>query len=500
MSSTETAGTDTPSEMAGTDTPSEMAGAAVAGAEAARAAITTLDGLVEREEAAFLARTQRSAELWERASHVMPGGVASSWASSRPVPVWVDRGLGGHVWDADGTEYVDMHGGYGVNVVGHAHPAVVEAVQRRVALGTHFAQPTEDTIVVGEALRSRFGLPMWRYTNSGTEATMDAVHLMRAITGRSLVIKIEGTYHGHHDALMVSSFRSAAQLGSIDDPHRVPGSGIPQAMADLLRIVPFNDLEALQRVLEAHAGQIAGMILEPMMMNAGIISPKPGYLQGVVDLVHAHGGLVAFDEVKTGMVVHPGGVTAMYGVQPDMVCLAKALGGGVPCGAIGGTAEVMAAITDGRYDQVGTFNGNPLTMAAARAVLTEVLTPESYVRAEQLGRQMLAGSLAALHQNGQPAYGAVHGFKGSVVFHGTPCTDYREFLEIDLAISHCHFLYQHNGGVFLPPWGKSESWTLCVSHSDADGERYVDNVARLARDVAPIVDRSSLIFGEGQYN
>ncbi len=464
------------------------------------APITTLDGLIEREEASFLSRTTRSAELWQRASAVMPGGVASSWASSRPVPVWVDRGLGGHVWDADGTEYVDMHGGYGVNVVGHAHPAVVDAVQRRVQLGTHFAQPTEDTIVVGQALAERFGLPMWRYTNSGTEATMDAVHLMRAITGRKLVIKIEGTYHGHHDALMISAFRSAAQLGPVDEPFRVPGSGIPQEMADLVRIVPFNDLGALQRTLEAHHGQVAGMILEPMMMNAGIIPPAPGYLQGVLDLVHAHGGLVAFDEVKTGMVVHPGGVTALYGVRPDMVCLAKALGGGVPCGAIGGTAEVMQAITDGRYDQVGTFNGNPLTMAAARAVLTEVLTPESYVRAEQLGRQMLEGSLAALGQHGQPAYGAVYGFKGSVVFHGTPCTNYREFLDIDLAISHCHFLYQHNGGVFLPPWGKSESWTLCVGHSDADGERYVDNLARLARDVAPIRDRRSDIFGEGQYN
>ena len=461
---------------------------------------TSLDQVIEREEAVFLARTTRSAELWRHASTVMPGGVASSWASSRPVPVWVDRGLGGHVWDADGTEYVDMHGGYGVNVVGHAHPAVVEAVQRRVGLGTHFAQPTEDTIVVGEALRERFGLPMWRYTNSGTESTMDAVHLMRAITGRKLIIKIEGTYHGHHDALMISSFKAADQLGPVDDPHRVPGSGIPQEMADLVRIVPFNDLAALQRVLEAHPGQVAGMILEPMMMNAGIIPPAPGYLQGVVDLVHAHGGLVAFDEVKTGLVVHPGGVTAMFGVQPDLVCLAKALGGGVPCGAIGGTAEVMAAITDGVYDQVGTFNGNPLTMAAARAVLTEVLTPESYVRAEQLGRQMLEGSLAAMREHGQPAYGSVFGFKGSVVFHGTPCTNYREFLEIDLAISHCHFLYQHNGGVFLPPWGKSESWTLCVSHSDADGARYVDNVARLARDAAPIRDRSSQIFGEGQYN
>lgn len=462
--------------------------------------ITSLDGLVEREEAMFMSRMTRSREMFERAEQTLPGGVASSWASSRPVPVWVSHGLGGHVWDVDGTEYVDMHGGYGVNVVGHANPAVVEAVQRRVTLGTHFAQPTEDTYIVAEALRERFGLPMWRFTNSGTEATMDAFHLMRAITGRPLVVKIEGTYHGHHDAAMVSIFRSADQLGPVSEPYRVPGPGVPQQMADLLRIVPFNDLEALERVFAGHPGQIAGMILEPMMMNAGIIPPQPGYLEGVREITRRHDALLAFDEVKTGLVVHPGGVTKLFGVQPDIVCLAKALGGGVPCGAIGGTNEVMQAIVDGRYDQVGTFNGNPLTMAAARAVLTEVLTPETYTRAEAIGKQMLTDSMAALAAQGQASYGAVFGFKGSVVFHDQPATNYREFLGISTALSHCHFLIQHNGGVFLPPWGKSESWTLCVAHDDADGQRYVTNVAKLAHDVVSIVDRSSDIFGSGRFN
>jgi glutamate-1-semialdehyde 2,1-aminomutase len=462
--------------------------------------IGTLDELVEREEATFVGRMSKSIERWERAQRVMPGGVASSWASSRPVPVYVSHGLGGHVWDVDGHEYVDMHGGYGVNVVGHAHPAVVEAVQRRVALGTHFAQPTDDSIVVAEALAERFGLPMWRFGNSGTEATMDAIHLMRAITGRQIIVKVEGTYHGHHDAAMVSIFRSAEQLGPMSEPFRLAGSGVPQAMAELIRIVPFNDLDALEHVFATHPGEIAGMILEPMMLNAGIIPPAPGYLEGVRTITQRHGALLAFDEVKSGLVVHPGGVTAMFGVQPDIICLAKALGGGVPCGAIGGTAQVMSAITDGVYDQVGTFNGNPLTMAAARAVLTEVLTPDVYTRAEELGRTMLEGSMKALADHGQPSYGAVFGFKGSVVFHDRPATNYREFLAISTAVSHCHFLVQHNGGVFLPPWGKSESWTLSVGHSDADGERYVANVARLAAEVEPILDRSSDIFGSGSFN
>src|SRR5829696_2313588 len=277
--------------------------------------ITSLDQLIEREEATFMARMNRSRQMFERAEQSLPGGVPSSWASSRPVPVWVSHGLGGRVWDVDGTEYVDMHGGYGVNVVGHAHPSVVEAVQRRVALGTHFAQPTEDTYIVAEALRERFGLPMWRFTNSGTEATMDAFHLMRAITGRKLIVKIEGTYHGHHDAAMISIFRSSDQLGPVDEPHRVPGSGVPQEMADLLRIVPFNDLAALEHVFATHPGQIAGMILEPMMMNAGIIPPQPGYLDGVREITRRHGAFLAFDEVKTGLVVDWGGVTRLFDVQ-----------------------------------------------------------------------------------------------------------------------------------------------------------------------------------------
>lgn len=460
----------------------------------------SLDDLIRREEEIFLRRMPKTAELWERAQRSMPGGVSSSWASSRPLPVWVSHGEGGYVWDADGTRYADMHGGYGVNVVGHANPAVVRAVQQRVARGTHFAQPTEDSIYVAEALAQRFGLPMWRFGNSGTEVTMDAFHLMRAITGRSLVVKIEGTYHGHHDSAMVSIFRAADQLGPLHDPHRVPGPGVAQEMADLLRIVPFNDLPALERVLDQHSGQIAGMIVEPMMMNAGIIPPQPGYLEGVRELTRRYGVLLAFDEVKTGLVVDWGGATRLFGVTPDIVCLAKALGGGLPCGAIGGTEEVMAAITDGRYDQIGTFNGNPLTMAAARATLLEVLTPDVYGSAEALGRRMLQGSMSALAAHGQPSYGNVFGFKGSVVFHDRAATSYREFLAISTAVSHLHFLVQFNNGIFLPPWGKSESWTLSVAHTDIDGDLYVANVNRLAEMVAGLGDRASDLFAAGSFN
>ena len=188
----------------------------------------------------------------------------------------------------------------------------------------------------------------------------------------------------------------------------------------------------------------------------------------------------------SGLTVGPGGATKLLGVAPDIVCLAKALGGGVPCGAVGGTAEVMSAITDGRYEQVGTFNGNPLTMAAARATLTEVLTPEAYAEVERLGQAMLDGSLAALERHGVPAHGYSYAMKGCVVLHPTPVTDYRGFLDVHTDLSHLHWLYQHNGGVFLPPWGKGEQWTISVQHTDEDVARFVGNVERFAEAVGQL--------------
>ncbi|MBM3741679.1 MAG: aspartate aminotransferase family protein [Actinobacteria bacterium] len=430
----------------------------------------------------------------------IPGGVASSWASSRPTPVWVEYGKGAHVWDVDGNKYVDFHAGYGANVVGHANPAVVAAVQSRVTLGTHFAQPTPDVIVVAEALADRFGLPQWRFCNSGSEATMDAVHLMRVASGRDLIIKIEGSYNGHHDSVLVSIFRSTSELGPENDPWRVPGAGVPQAIADLVRIVPYNDLVALEKLLVEFKNQIAGMILEPMMMNAGIIAPLDGYLQGLRELTRKHGVLLAFDEVKTGLVVHHGGATKLYGVQPDIVCLAKALGGGVPCGAIGGTAEVMSVISDGRYSQVGTFNGNPLTMAAAKAVLVDVLKPSVYAEANELGAYILNNALDTLHRHGQPAYGFQAGFKVCVVFSDQRAKNYREFLNISTGVSHLHFLKQFNGGIFLPPWGKSESLTLSVAHTKGDADIYIENLVDFGQMLGSMGERDSKVFAVGSFN
>jgi glutamate-1-semialdehyde 2,1-aminomutase len=380
-----------------------------------------------------------------------------------------------------------MHGGYGVSLAGHAHPAIVEAVQRQVARGTHFAQPTRDALAVAIQLSSRFGLPQWRFANSGTEATMDAVHLMRAITGRDVIIKVEGCYHGHHDSVQVSVYPEPEEMGEPDRPASAPAStGIPKVLTDLTAIVGFNDLAAVERVLAEHKGQVAGMIVEPIMMNAGIIMPEPGYLAGLKELLHKNQALLAFDEVKTGLTAGPSGATGVTGVAPDIICLAKAIGGGLAVAAVGGTAEAMKHVANGDYEMVGTFNGNPLAMAATRAMLYEVATPEAYQRIDLLRRRATDGASQAIARYGLAARVVAVGAKGCIVFSGQPVRDFRGFLAINDSYSHAHWLFQHNGGVFLPPWGKAEQWLISVQHDAADIDRFNGNVSRFAASVADV--------------
>ena len=441
--------------------------------------------LIEHEEQVFLRRQPRSTELISLAGDHLAGSATSNWQIAQPQAVWMSHGAGSKVYDVDGTEYVDMHGGYGASIAGHAHPAIVAAVSDRVRRGTHFAQPTEDAIWNAGELARRFGLPQWRFANSGTEATMDAVHLARSITGRDLIIKVEGCYHGHHDSVQVSVLPEADEVGPRDHPNGVPGnSGIPSAIRDLVVIVPFNDPEAVARALAEHPGQIAGMIVEPAMMNAGIIPPDHGYLTAIRELLHAAGALLIFDEVKTGFTTGPAGITGLSGVTPDMVCLAKALGGGISVAAIGGTTAVMSAIADGRYEQVGTFNGNPLAMAATRANLSEVLTPEGYAHLDRLAARLRSSLETTIAEHGYGWHVVSLGAKGCVTFRSEPVREFRDFLQIDTNIGHLHWLMQHNGGVFMPPWGKIEQWLLSVQHDDADVDRFAANFARLAEAVA----------------
>jgi glutamate-1-semialdehyde 2,1-aminomutase len=447
----------------------------------ARSKLAVIERLIAEQEAIFTRRQPKSAELAARARGVLAGGVTSNWQITQPQPVWLSHGAGSKVYDVDGNEYVDLHGGYGAALAGHAHPAIVRAVRDQVTQGTHFAQPTANAIVVAAELGRRFGLPKWRFANSGTEATMDAVHLMRSFTGRDLIIKVEGGYHGHHDSVQVSVMPGRQDAGPAGRPAQVPSSsGIPAAITGLTLVASFNDLDSVARLLDEHKDQVAGMIVEPVMMNAGIIAPEPGFLQGLKDLLHSRAALLTFDEVKTGLTVGPGGVTAKEGVVPDLVCLAKSVGGGVPVAAIGGTEELMKHVADGGYEMVGTFNGNPLAMAAARAMLTEVATDEAYQRIERLRARAEAGITRAIAANGLTAHVVTAGAKGCIVFADQPVRDYRGFLTTEDSYSNAHWLFQHNGGVFLPPWGKIEQWLISVQHDEPDIDRLVGNFAAFA--------------------
>ena len=443
--------------------------------------------LTEREERALNERTPRSQQMYERARASLAGGVASSYQVREPWPIYLERGEGARVWDVDGNELYDFHNGFGSMTQGHAHPAITEAVERRVRLGTHFAAPTEDAVVVAEDLQRRWGLPKWRYTNSGTESTMDAIRVARGLTGRDTIVKIFGSYHGHHDAVMVST-------GSVDvsgfAPDDLPsvgyGAGLPKAVVDLTVAVPFNDADAIERRidrLEAEGRPPACVIMEAAMMNLGIIPPEPGYLEAVRELTKRKGIVLIFDEVKTGFTIAAGGATERFGVRPDLVTLAKSLGGGLPSGAIGGTDEAMSVVKDGSVYQVGTYNGNPLSMAAARANLEQVLTPPAYEHLDRLNDRILAGCSRVIDEHALPGYAVGIAAKGCVTFAPERIVDYASFkANQDAELTDLAWLYSMNRGIFMTP-GREEEWTLTVAHDDAAVDKYVEVFAELAAEL-----------------
>jgi glutamate-1-semialdehyde 2,1-aminomutase len=444
---------------------------------------TRVKELTTREEERFRKARPRSHTLWNEAREVMPRGVPSSFQDAAPQPVFVERGKGSRVWDVDGNEYVDFHNGFGVMVVGHAHPKIVEAVSHRIAQGSHFAQPVAEDVQVARELSRRFGLPQWRFTNSGTESTLDAVRIARAFTRRERLLKMEASYHGHHDALMVSVEPPPDLMGPPDEPASVPQSeGIPAAVVELTTVIPFNDLKAAERAFTRHPDEIAAVIVEPAMMNVGIVLPDQGYLAGLRDIAHRHGALLIFDEVKTGATIAPGGATERFGVKPDLIALAKAIGGGLPCGAVGGRADVMAVIEEKRVAQMGTFNGNPLTMAASKVTLLEILDASAYAHFDALAETLQGGLDRVIADHELPFHVITLAARGGVTYRAQRVRNYRDYLEIDKSFAYLSWLYQCNRGVIMAP-GAEENWTLSVQHSVDDVQRYVDNFAEMARDL-----------------
>src|SRR4051794_11771027 len=443
--------------------------------------------LNEEELDALHERTHGSGELFRRARGVLSAGVASSYQVRDPWPIYLSHGAGPRVWDVDGNELYDFHNGFGSMVQGHAHPAIGHAVRERYEQGTHFAAPTEDAIVVGEELKQRFRLPKWRYTNSGSESTMDAIRIARALTGRDHILKIFGSYHGHHDAVMVSIGVEYDAIGEVDKPSSLPyGGGIPQAIVDLTHAVHFNDPENMEKrivALEQEGKKPACVIMEAAMMNLGVVLPEPRYLEAVREITRKHDVVLIFDEVKTGICIAAGGAVEKFGVVPDMVTLAKALGGGLPTGAIGMSEEVAKVVEDGSVYQVGTYNGNPLGMAAARANLVEVMTPDAYAHLDHLNERILAGCDAVIEEFEPPGYTVGIGSKGCVTFSPVKVTDYKTFKEHqDAELSDLAWLFNVNRGIFMTP-GREEEWTLSVTHTDEAVDRFVEVFRELATEL-----------------
>lgn len=432
-----------------------------------------IERLIEQELALYRSRTARSMAAWERSSQTMPLGVPTSLQCFSPYPLCLSEGAGSRVSDLDGNEYHDFHLGYSVMICGHAHPAVDQALAAQIARGVHFGFLTEEAIALCEELVLRFGLEQVQLTNSGTEATSLAVRIARAATGRAGLIKVEGGYHGTTDPLMTSTHPSLREAGPAERPAPVPwGHGAtPGALADT-RVVPYNDLEALERLIVER--QPAAVILEPVLLNVGFIAPAADYLASVRRLCHQYNVVMILDEVKSGLTLAWGGARERYGIEADLVCLGKGIGGGLAIGAVGGRADLLSTVASGDAPHYATFAGNPLAAVAGRAALSEVLVPDAYRRQEPHSRRLLEGIQERLTAAGIEGYAIGEGLKGTVVLAaGRPFRNYRDFeIRTDADLTFLYWLAMVNRGILLSP-GQDEQWTTSVVHGSEDIDAFL---------------------------
>jgi glutamate-1-semialdehyde 2,1-aminomutase len=435
-----------------------------------------VQALLVAEWERFTATTPGSAEHNIRASQSLPLGVTSSFQHWDPYPISIARAKGAWLTDMDDRQLLDLSMGFGAMLVGHLNPVVVEKVKQALEeIGTLFVTPSPTATVVAERFQKRFNLDRLRFTNSGTESTMYAVRTARAVTGRKAIIKIEGGYHGGYDALSVSVKPSVAEAG----PENAPIPVVPfEVEAGTVYVVPYNDLDRMQEILAAHADEIAAVVMEPVLENIGIVLPDAGYLVGVRAACDEHGVLLIFDEVKTGLTAGYAGASQRLGVTPDLVTLAKSIGGGLPLAAFGGKEEVMAAVTDNRMPHFGTYNGNPLVMAAAAAV-DEVCTEEALAAAEAVNGEALQGIDALIQRYELPAHTVGFGVKGAVTWATTPVRNYRDYKRTDFGIAELSWLWGVNRGILTPP-GLDEQWLVSLAHTPADMALLVEEFGDLA--------------------
>jgi glutamate-1-semialdehyde 2,1-aminomutase len=435
-----------------------------------------VETLLAAEWDRFAATTAGSAAHHARATRSLPLGVPSSFQHWDPHPIAVASAKGAWLRDVDGRPLLDLSMGFGAMLVGHLNPTVVAAVTQALETGTLFVTPSPSATDVAERFQQRFGLDRVRFANSGTEATMYAVRIARAFTGRRGIVKIEGGYHGGYDALAVSVKPGLAEAGPEDAPTPVIP---PEVEAGIVHVVPYNDLDRLAAILDAHADEISAVVMEPVLENISIVLPDAGYLASVRAACDAHGVLLVFDEVKTGLTAGHGGASQRLGVTPDLVTLAKSIGGGLPLAAFGGRAEVMATVDDGRMPHFGTYNGNPLVMAAAGAV-DEICTEQALADAEAVNTHALRAIDDVIARHDLPAHTVGFGVKGAVTWSPTPVRNYRDYKRTDFGAAELSWLWGVNRGILTPP-GLDEQWLVSLVHTEADMTLMVDAFSELAQ-------------------
>ncbi|MGH7335756.1 MAG: aspartate aminotransferase family protein [Candidatus Rokuibacteriota bacterium] len=435
---------------------------------------------MDREVAEYTGKTGRSRALFEEALQAMPGGNSRTTTFFDPYPFYLQRGQGAHIWDEDGNDRLDFNGNYTSLILGHAPPDVVEAVQRVAATGLSFPGPTEYEIRLAEAITRRLpSIERVRFTNSGTEATMNAVRLARAFTGRPKIAKFEGAFHGTHDWVMVSVTPDPKLAGSRKRPKSVAWSaGLPPAILKNVVVLPWNDSEACEAILAKEARNLAAVIVDPLLANAGLIPPTEGFLARLRAVTERLGILLIFDEVITFRVA-AGGAQERFSVRPDLTTLGKIIGGGLAVGAFGGRADVMSLYDprggSARISQGGTFNANPLTMAAGLATLG-ALSPEAYARLGALGERLRGGVARLLEATRRK--GQVTGVGSLFWLHwtGKPLIDYRSTRPTDPLLSTRIFMGLLNEGIVLTPRGLG---ACSLAMTDDDVDRFINALARV---------------------
>ena len=424
---------------------------------------------LQKELETFERRTPKSAEAHKRNLKRLPLGVASNYRAYDPYPIFVSEAVGSKFRDLDGNEYIDHNMCFGTLMAGHSHPAVVKAVESRLHKGTSYGMPHNMEWELAEEICTRFPIEMLRFGNSGTEATLHSIRIARAATTRDRIIKFEGGYHGLHDAALVSVKPHLEDVGDFKAPNSVPGGmGVPKASLANVLIASFNDLDSVEFRFNQYPGEIGALILEPIMMNVGLCMPEPGFIQGLRDLCDKHGALLIFDEVKTGAKLCWGGASEYFGVKPDMICLAKSIGGGLPLAAFGASKAVMDLISQHKVFHGGTYNTNPVSMAAGLATFREVLTRDNYAHVEKLSHKLVTGYRETVARVGLNAYVVFAGANGALMFAPKEIRNYRDWLKVDTELWKQYWFAMVNRGVMPQPYWWDEQWTISVQHTEED--------------------------------